>query len=155
MAAPSKVSRSGKWDIPGVADCAWNGLIGVCFRDVAELNPVQRVPGLVLQYHGEVMNGGHFQYFCNKADWDHDEVLSALRALNASKAAELFEEALAHVRAAQIAAPNSVEEYLEREASSSLSDLDSRFYEEVEPQINEMVQAYLQKHESEFIEWVE
>ena len=155
MAAPSKVSRSGRWDIPGVADCAWNGLVAVCFTDIAGLSPAQRIPSLALQYHGEVMNGGHFQYFCNKADWDHDEVLSALRALNATKASEIFEQALGHVRAAKIAAPNSVEEYLEAEASSGLSELDSRWYEEAEAQINEMLQAYLEKHEAEFVEWVD
>ena len=49
----------------------------------------QRVAGVVMQYHGEVCNGGHFQYFVNKEAWDHNEVLAALSAVGAVKAAEI------------------------------------------------------------------
>ena len=155
MAQPWKVSRSGREDIPGVEFCAWNGFVHVCFRDLAELNPIQRVPGLVLQYHGEVMNGGHFQYFANKADWNHDEVRKALRSIGAVKADRLFEEAMRLFEASEAAPINTVAEYVAADEASGMVAIDLRWYEEAEAQLDEGLKRYLEEHEAEFVEWVE
>lgn len=155
MAQPQKVSRSGRWDIPGIEDCAWNGLVSVCFRELSELNPIQRVPGLVLQYHGEVMNGGHFQYFLNKADWNHDEVMSALRSMGAEKAADIFTEAIHQFQSDQRAPISSVTEYVAGEQESGMLGIDMRWYSEAEAQLTEALTQYLNAHEAEFVEWVE
>ena len=72
MAEPRKVSRSGKDDFIGIA---WNGFVDLCaMEELENLTEIQRRAALALWYMAEVTNGGHFQYFVNKRQFDHHEV---------------------------------------------------------------------------------
>ncbi|HEX3864405.1 MAG TPA: DMP19 family protein [Stellaceae bacterium] len=62
--------------------------------DFAELSPPERVFGVIWELESEVNNGGFQQYFLNSSGACVPEVVGALKAIAANKAAELVERAI-------------------------------------------------------------
>jgi hypothetical protein len=124
----------------------------LALSDLEDLTPVQRRAHLAYWYMSEVYNGGHWQYFCNKADYDHDEVVDSLRAIGATAQAEILERALVKLPE-DMRLPETAEEFIEGYDESDLEDLDTAFYD-CETTIEDRLETYLDDHESEFIEWI-
>ena len=100
----------------------------------------------------EVYNGGHWQYFCNKADYDHQEVIDSLHALGAGEHAEILTRALERLPKA-VRWPETVEEFIAGYDDVKMQDLDTAFGE-CARQIEDSLEEYLDRYESEFIEWI-
>src|SRR5258708_11795561 len=81
MASREQESRKRYSEWPGIR---WNVFVHVCFSNIEDLTPAQRVGHLVFLYSSEVYNGGHYQYFVNKGHWDHAEVVCALETIGAA-----------------------------------------------------------------------
>src|ERR1044071_9813900 len=151
MANPTKISRKEFEKFDGVR---WNAMNDMCaLSDIGDLTPVQRVAHLAYWYMSEVENGGHHQYFLNKADFDQDEVVQALAAVGAREHAEILRDALNQVRASPLGTPQTVEQFLESEDAADLTDYDSAFAK-CRPSVFDCLQTYLDKHEADFIEWI-
>ena len=151
MASPTKISRKEFEKFDGVR---WNAMNDMCaLSEIRDLTPVQRIAHLLYWYMSEVENGGHHQYFLNKVDFNHVEVMRALAEVGARDHAKLLGDALRKVTASPLGTPQSVEEFLESEDAADLSDYDSAFAR-CKPSVCDCLQAYLDKHEADFIEWV-
>lgn len=152
MAVPRNVSRSGKDALGGFA---WNALVDICAMEpLASLTPTQRAASLAFWYMNEVNNGGHFQYFCNKEEFDQDEVLRALRDMGAAVCADILEQAIQRNIEANVSRPQNVYEYVESEAEAAMGNLDQRYYAEGDGELMRCLEAHLARYESEFVCWV-
>ncbi len=150
MASPKKVSRKEFQEFDGVR---WNAMNDICaLSNIKDLTPVQRVAHLAYWYMSEVENGGHYQYFLNQAVCDHDEVIRVLADIGAKEQVAILDDALKAVRASPLGKPQTVEEYLDAEAAADLSTYD-RAFANCKQTIFECLQAFLDKHEKDFIEW--
>jgi hypothetical protein len=147
---PTKVSRKAFEQFDGVR---WNTMNDMCaLSDINNLTPVQRVAHLAYWYMSEVENGGHYQYFLKKADYDHYEVVRALEATGAAEQVVILSDALKTVRATPLGTPQTVAQYLEAEEAADLSRYDTAFAD-CKRSVFECLQDHLDKHEGEFIEW--
>lgn len=146
-----KVSRK---EFNAFARVRWNAMNDICaLSDIRELTPVQRVAHLAYWYMSEVYNGGHPQYLVNRREFDHGEVIRALQTIGASEQASILAEVLSAVGTKTMDVPRNVEEYFSSEKASNLSGFDTRFYGSRQG-IEACLQDYLDKHESDFIEWI-
>lgn len=127
-----------------------NDLLGM--SELADLNPIQRKAHLAYWYMSEVYNGGHWQYFCNKAHYDHKEVVESLREIGADEHAEILIQALSRLREDMLL-PETVEQFIDGYDEVDLQDLDMAFGG-CTKQIEDCLEDYLDRYESEFIEWV-
>ena len=150
MANPTKVSRKAFEEFDGVR---WNAMNDMCaLSDVNQLTPAQRAAHLAYWYMNEVENGGHYQYFLNKAHFNHDEVINALTAIGATDHVIILIDALKAVSATPLRDPQTVEEHLEGEEEADLSRYDMAFAV-CHRSVFQCLEDYLDKHEEEFIEW--
>lgn len=150
MANPTKVSRKAFEEFDGVR---WNTMNDMCgLSDIKDLTPVQRVAHLAYWYMSEVENGGHYQYFLNKAHYDHDEVVRALATICATEHVAILSDALKTVRKNPLGTPQTVEEYLAGEETADLSEYDMTFAGS-KRSVFQCLGDYLDKQEGEFIEW--
>jgi hypothetical protein len=95
MAIPRQVRRS---DSDTHDALTWNAMVDLCAMEPLETcSPIQRKAALLFWYQSEVNNGGHFQYFMNRSDYPHREVLALLRELGASRSAAALKGALGRV----------------------------------------------------------
>jgi len=151
MAKPIKVSRKEFEEFNGIR---WNAMNDICsLSDIKDLTPVQRVAYLAYWYMSEVENGGHFQYFANEGHFDHDEVARALTTIGATEEATILNDALKKVRLSPIEQPQTAEQYLADEEVANLSHYDVAFAE-CKRSVFQCLEDYLNKHETEFIEWI-
>jgi hypothetical protein len=114
--------------------------------------PIQRTAWLASVYSNEIYNGGHWQYFCNQAVLDHNEVVQALRDIGADEQAEIFTQAMVKLPR-DLLRPKSAEDFVAGYDEVNMGDLDNAFYNPSKP-IEKCLEEYLDKHEAEFIEWV-
>lgn len=150
MAAPKKVSRKTFQEFAGER---WNAMVDLLGMSQLEgLSPIQRRAHLAYLYMNEVYNGGHWQYFCNMADYDHKEVIESLRAVGAEVHAEILVQALAKLPE-DMYLPETVEEFIDGYDEVGMQDLDTVFYE-CTKQIEDYLADSLDRYESEFIEWI-
>jgi len=132
----------------------WNTMIGICSGyPIDELTPIQRVAQLAFYYMSEVYNGGHHQYFINQRELNHREVVEALKCLGAIEQASVLANAIDALVEKAVKFPDDVEEFLINENDAGLSAFDTQFYK-CGRSIEMCLQDYLDKHESEFIEWI-
>jgi len=110
----------------------------LALTDPVDLSPTQRAPHLAYIYMGEVYNGGHGQYFSNHEHLDHQEVIRALEIIGAREQADILKGALRRFTANQ---------------ADEMSEPDKLFYE-CKTNIEFHLEAYLDEHESEFVEWI-
>lgn len=151
MVAPKKVSRKAFESFKGERWNAYNELLAL--SDLAELTPIQRVAHLVYWYFSEVLNGGHFQYFLNKDHFDQIEVIQALDSIGAPEHTGVLTRAWSHFLKSDFDSPGNVEDYLAREAEVDLSGFDNTFWSAGKDFIMQRLEAYLDEHEGEFLEW--
>jgi hypothetical protein len=150
MANRTKISRKAFEKFDGVR---WNAMNDMCAKsEIGTLTPVQKIAHLGYWYMSEVENGGHYQYFLNKADQNHDEVVRALSAIGAAEHAAILSHALSTVRASPLGTPQTVEQYLDGEKAADLSAYDAGFTK-CKRSVFQCLQDYLDKHEGDFIEW--
>jgi hypothetical protein len=150
MASPTKISRKAFEEFDGVRWNAMNTMLAL--SDIRDLTLIQRTAHLAYWYMSEVENGGHYQYFVNQADYDHDEVVRALGAIGATEHAAILNDAFKTVRATPVGAPQTVEQYLAGEEAADLSRYDTAFAD-CNRSVFQCLEDYLDKHEGEFIEW--
>ena len=157
MRAPIEVSKSANAAFDGER---WNAFIDFISRsNLDELTRIQRVAHLAWWYSSEVLNGGHDQYFGNKESFDHLEVISALDDLNAKCQRNVLQDPWAYYENIKKEIPDGYDEYIawEKEVgySKQMIEFDERFYI-CQPEIEtELLEAYLNKHEAEFIKWID
>ena len=101
----------------------------------------------------EVYNGGHYQYFVNKRRFDHLEVVRCLDEIGASGQAQILSGAIAVNPVKPNNIPQSVEEFIKGYDNLNLETFDQSF-NECKPRIEDYLEGFLDKHESEFIDWV-
>ena len=151
MTAPIQLSRKKAAKKP---DVRWEALNQFCaFAEPASLTPVQRAAHAAYWYASLVEAGGHHEYFAHVPRPDHDEVLAALRAIGASELATILAAARSAVSAASSRAP---EEYADRYlAGVEFADFDEfdQAFERCSRPVAACLIDYVDKHESDFIEW--
>jgi hypothetical protein len=149
MVAPRTISRSSEDEFIG-----WNTFIDMCAcEELADLSPVQRTASLALHYMSEVDNGGHFQYFVNKAHFPHEEVVSSLRAIGALHSERVLSAVLMQMGGDMPEFPREAEEYIQAESEAGLSKFDRAWGEEGYREIISCLERYLSDHEREFLQW--
>ena len=89
----------------------------------------------------------------NKMDFDHQEVGAALRDIGASEHAAVLESAMNEMATSEeIDFPQTAEDYLSSAKENDLKTFDEAFSACKRP-IEDYLEYYLDRHESEFIEW--
>jgi hypothetical protein len=151
MSAPIHLSRKKAAKNP---NARWEGLNEfLAFADIRSLPPVQRIAAVAYGYSSHVEMAGHQDYFSAASQPDYLEAVSALRAIGATEQASILSSALDTVDAASSRAP---EEYSNRFAAgvefADLAEFDDAF-ESCTRSVSECLMDYLDKHETEFIEW--
>ncbi len=150
MAAPKQVSRKAFAEFAGER---WNAMIDLlAVLQMENLTPVQRRASLAWCYMSEVHNGGHWQYFCNDAHFDHEEVIESLRTIGAEEQAEILKQAWAKLPE-DIRRPETVEQFIAGYDEVDMQHLDTAF-NDCTKQIEDHLEDYLDRYESEFIEWI-
>jgi Domain of unknown function (DUF4375) len=150
MTRPIKVSKKAFRKFQGER---WNAMIHLlALSPLHDLTPVQRTACLAFWYDSEVNNGGHWQYFCNRDD-DPNEVIASLKEIGAKEQARILKEAVATFPEG-IKPPTNVEEFIAGYDELGMENLDNAFYA-CAKSIDDCLEDYLDRHESEFIEWVE
>jgi hypothetical protein len=151
MAQPKQVSRKRYTEFEGVR---WNAFVELChLTNIRELTPIQRNAHLVFAYLGEVYNGGHYQYFVNRGDYDHEDVVRALEEIGCHEHAANLAAALQEVVAHPIDSPESVEAFLTGTTERDFSSYD-KVFNKVHLTLTPALSNYLDKHEGDFIRWV-
>ena len=150
MVAPRKVSRKAFQEFEGERWNAMNDLLAM--SELEDLTPIQRQAHLAYWYMSEVYNGGHWQYFCNKAHYDHNEVAEALCEVGASEHAEILTQAFARLPEG-IRCPKTIVEFIDGYDEVDLHDLDTAFGS-CKKTIEGCLEEYLNRHEGAFIEWI-
>ncbi len=150
MANPTKVSRKAFEEFDGVRWNAMNDMMSL--SDIRDLTPIQRAAHLAYWYMSEVYNGGHEQFISNHADLDHFEVVRALETIGAVEQAGILRDFLSAVTASPSGAQRTVLDYLEHGPGIDSSRHDAVFGS-CKRSVETCLEDYLDKHESEFIEW--
>jgi hypothetical protein len=151
MSALIHLSRKKVTGNPGVR---WDGLNEfLAFANLTTLSPVQRVAYLAYWYSSHIQMAGHRDYFLTPSKAGHSEVIAALCAVGAAEQASVLSAALEAVHSASSRAPA---EYEDRFAAgvefADLVEFDDAF-ESCTCSVRQCLMEYLDKHESEFIEW--
>lgn len=149
MTPPIKVSRKAYEAFQGERWNAMNSLLAL--SELEDLTPVQRRAHLAYWYMSEVYNGGHWQYFCNKAHYDQQEVVEALKAVGAAEQAGILRQALARFPR-DIHYPETVEDFIAGYDEVDMDDLDQASGR-CNRTMEDCLLDYLDRHESEFVEW--
>jgi hypothetical protein len=133
----------------------WNAMVDLCAMEELEAcTPVQRRAALVFWYQEEVNNGGHFQYFVNKASFPHREVVATLRELGAAHSASVLEAVLRQLDGHSPLFPDTAEGFETERQEFDLCAFDAQWGTEGDKEIQAALRRYLKAHESEFVEWV-
>ena len=139
----------------------WNAFIQVITESrYADLNDIQNVALFAFWYDSEVQNGGHLQYFENKGKLFRNRepllfstTLESLKILGAKEQANILslasEKYLSQVRNH----PNNVEEYCTLALEDEFGEYDRRYYK-CTPDMNSLLEMYLQKHLNEFVKLI-
>lgn len=129
----------------------WNAFIDlVAMEDYETLTAVQRPAHLAFHYDAEVMNGGHHQYFENRAGQHSQETIDALLQLGLKCQAELLRAAIMSWNSKERQSTVTAEDFLEGELEREFESHDKR-YEECNPTTNEGMERYLGEHQSDFV----
>ncbi len=150
MISPIRVSRK---EFEGNEGIRWNAMIRLVVDfDTIEFSPIQRTAHLVFICSGEIYNGGYDQLVSNNPDWNYFEVITAFEDIGALEQARVLRDFMQRVTVSPFGELRTIDQYFEEEEEGSTS-FDTRFYD-CEPSVETYLENYLDKHESEFIEWV-
>jgi hypothetical protein len=129
----------------------WNAFAKLLWTERYEdLTPEQRVAQLVIQYEGEIQNGGHLQYFENGRGKRSDETAAALGSLGAICQQEVLREAAALWRSHAREPIETAEEYCETALEGEFSELDRRFHR-CSPSLVQILESHLEKNTSTYV----
>ncbi|BDI30294.1 hypothetical protein CCAX7_23450 [Capsulimonas corticalis] len=129
----------------------WNSMVDLGFVLPRERQtPLQRVAGDALKYDGEVLNGGHLQYFENRGEAHAEDTIRALEALGARDHQAILTAALAAWRGQSRKPIRSALEYSRKANEGEFDALDSQYYA-AQPDLNSYLRAYLAKNRDGFI----
>jgi hypothetical protein len=129
----------------------WNAMAELGFtlpRD--RQTDAQRVAGDALKYEGEVMNGGHMQFFENRGVDAAEATIRALETLGARDHLAILTAALAVWRGRTRSSIQSAQEYSARAMEGEFDAHDKQYYE-AKPDLNTYLRKYLAEHRNEFI----
>src|SRR5262249_49681604 len=139
-----------------VAQETWaRGKPFVDLRATGDFDALEPVPGggfLVFWYDSEVQNGGHLQYFENEAGRRADEAILALQSMGGACQADILAAALLIWSRVDRTPPETVEEYIENALNGEFDDFDAR-YAECDPSVLMLLEGYLDRHETDFLEF--
>lgn len=152
MVAPIQLSRHKIAEAPYEV---WNAFVKIALvSPYTELDATQRIAHHALWYESELNNGGHLQYFENRGTAQVNEVIAALAAIGATCQANVLLRAVS-LRTSRDQEPIvTVQEYVGKALAGEFDELDSAFYE-CDPTISTLLETYLAKNESAFVERVD
>ena len=129
----------------------WNAFIRLITSDPADpFTLEQRAAALVFWYESEVQNGGHLQYFSNRGLQEAAEAVGALLQLGAPAQAAILQSAVASMPSDPDSSPVSGEEYVAIALEDPFDHFDHAFHE-ASPSLQDVLEAYLQSHLSDFV----
>jgi hypothetical protein len=129
----------------------WNEYIHLlAMSDYPDLSPIQQAAHLVFWYESEVQNGGHLQYFENQGVARVSEVVAALRQLGAKCQADILSMASTQFGAKRRRKIKTAEKYVETALDGEFDRFDREF-SELKPTLIEVLQAFLDQNQSEFV----
>jgi hypothetical protein len=100
---------------------------------------------LVFWYMNEVENGGHLQYFLNRADDPIDETINALQDMGAQQFSQIFQAAHNLWQSKTKREILSVEQYIAEALELEFEELDKAFYA-AQPSLSIVLEANLPRH---------
>ena len=128
----------------------WNAFVSIVGEaSYEELSSVQQIAHLGYWYEAEVYNGGHLRYFRSDAGRFVTETVAALPLLNAIPHAAVLQKAFE----LRLTRPELVDPYRnagELARTHPFDDIDRAFWA-CKPEINELLQRYLDEHLGDFI----
>lgn len=126
----------------------------LAFAGLPTLSPVQRVAYLAYEYQTHIIEmAGHHDYFSTCCSPDYSEVVSALQSVGAVEQASILTTALEAVYTASERAPREhANRFLAGVEYADFVQFDSAMQQCSRP-VPECLMDYLDKHETEFIEW--
>lgn len=152
MVPPKRMSNR---EIEAAPHEVWNAFVNVVLlHDYEQQDRTQRVGHLTLWYDSEVDNGGHLQYFENHGTSRTPEVVEALRVIGADCQADVLTRALEQRESRARVPIGTPEEYVETALAGEYDELD-RAKSDCRPTICELLQTYVERHESSFVERVD
>jgi hypothetical protein len=130
----------------------WNAFIDlIAIEDYKNLDQTQRLAHLAFWYDSELQNGGHLQFFENRGTELLDETLTALQDLGAKKQHKILEKARKKWLAGSRSKKEEAEDYIDEALEGEFETLDDQYYE-CEPSINDLLEGFLAKNRSSFVE---
>lgn len=132
----------------------WEGLNEfLSFADLSNVSSMQRIAYLAYGYSSHIEMAGHHDYFTTTPQLDFSEVVSALRTIGAIEQASILSAALDAIHAASVDAPDQYSNrFVAGVESANLPQFDEMF-ERCARSVPDCLLDYVEKHESEFIEW--
>lgn len=128
----------------------WNAFIVVIGGGQdPSLTPLQRHCHLSFRYYGEVMNGGHFQFFENNGLAYAQEVLKSLHGLGLIEFANILDGGLKIASTRKWQVISSADDFVEGSAEGLFERQDDAFYA-LSPDLLEMLQAMALRQKEEF-----
>jgi hypothetical protein len=129
----------------------WNAFVNLLWTERYEdLAPEQRPAQLVIQYEGEVQNGGHLQYFENHRGEHLDETILALGALGAFGQQQVLREAAALWRNSPRQRIQTAEEFSQIALEGEFSEFDSRF-RKCNPSLEKCLESHLNNNTANYV----
>jgi hypothetical protein len=148
MTAPRRLVRE---QVDDDQYLVWNEYVDIlAMSDYVELTETQQAAHLVFWYESEVQNGGHLQYFHNQGDQRVRETIRALKRLGADCQSKVLARAVKQYASKPRTRIESAEEYAEEALEGEFDKLDRAFHA-CQPPLIEALEAYLQKHQPEFV----
>jgi hypothetical protein len=130
----------------------WNSFVDLLTsEDFEDLNDIQRIAYLCFWYDSEVMNGGHLQYFENRGTVDLKDTVNALMTIGANSQAKLLEDAYYIYSGKSRKQIHTIQDYVDVADDGEFDEFDNIFYD-CKPQIQDMLEEYLNKHIAQFVE---
>lgn len=150
MSEPTRISRRKATRHPGRRLEAFSEFC--TFADLKDLTPVQRIAWLAFDYASAVENNDHYQYFLERRELDPAEVISALRTVGAAEQADILTAAHRALVDAAERGPQNGDMYLTGVDRADFTEFDDAFARCPRP-VFACLAEYLDRHESDFIEW--
>lgn len=130
----------------------WNSFVDLlCMEEFEELSDIQKTASSIFWYNNEVENGGHMQYFLNLGIDHARQTVEALKRVKKDEHARLLESAIKKYNSINLEGIEDVEDYIEEALEDHFGECDTKFYD-VENELIETLQKYLNEFENEFIE---
>lgn len=131
---------------------AWNALVSLlAFEEYEDLTPLQADASLLYWYDSEVQNGGHFQYFVNKAGTKAELAVAALGRCGATTQQQILSKAIRVWNSRSRPKISTTQQFSEEALIGEFNSLDRAYYE-CKPCITAVLQDVLNKNFAEFIE---